>query len=90
MSHTFWAGALIAIWEVVVCMVSFSGLTRIRPNNCGFKDAFFGSNPFEFDSGALKIGVTAGILPGVGRQNNPKLPFSLEKSRSTSILFPRS
>jgi hypothetical protein len=31
-------------------------LTRIRPNNCAFKDTFFGSNPFEFNCGAIKIG----------------------------------
>ena len=32
-----------------------SGLTRIRPNNYAFKDAFFRSNPFEFNSGMVKI-----------------------------------
>ena len=51
--------------------ISFMGLTRIRPNNCAFKDAFFGSNPLEFNSGAVKIGH--GILPGAVRRNNPKL-----------------
>jgi hypothetical protein len=35
-------------------------LTRIRPNSCAFsKDVVFGSNPLEFDSGAVKIGVQA-------------------------------
>ncbi len=29
---------------------------RIRPNDCAFEDAFFGSNPLEFNSGAVKIG----------------------------------
>ena len=56
-----------------------SGLTRIRPNFWAFQEKcpFFGSNPFEFNSGAVKIGVMVGILPGAGRQNNPKLPFCL-------------
>ena len=47
------------------------------PNNCAFKDAFFGSIPLEFNSGAVRSGVMAGILPGAGRRNNPKLPFRL-------------
>jgi hypothetical protein len=33
------------------------GLTRIRPNNCAFKDVFFGSNPVEFVSGGASIDV---------------------------------
>ena len=33
-----------------------SRLTRFRPNNCAFEDAFFGSNPLEFNCGAVKIG----------------------------------
>jgi hypothetical protein len=35
----------------------------------------FKVNPFEFDSGAVKIGGH-GILPGAGRQNNPNRPFA--------------
>jgi hypothetical protein len=35
----------------------------------------FKVNPFEFSSGAVKIGVMAGI-PSAGRQNNTKLPFA--------------
>jgi hypothetical protein len=31
-------------------------LTRIRPNNCIFKGAIFGSNPLEFGSEGVKIG----------------------------------
>jgi hypothetical protein len=33
-----------------------SGLTRIRPKKCSFKDAFFGSNSLELGSGGIKIG----------------------------------
>ena len=49
-----------------------AGLTRIRPNNCAFKDIFFGSNALESDFGGIKIGVAPKILPGAGRLNNRK------------------
>ena len=50
-----------------------SGLTRIRPKKCAFKGVIFGSNPLEFDSDTIKIGVTTEILLGAGTLNNPKL-----------------
>ena len=42
--------------EEETALNAFYGLTRIRPNNCAFKDAFFGSNPLEFNCGAVNIG----------------------------------
>jgi hypothetical protein len=81
-----------------------SGLSRIRPIFWVFqqKYPFFGSNPFEFDSGAVKIGVMAtqprevadcshrlaGDIFGVRRciRESSMSPFSLDESRSTSIL----
>ena len=52
--------------------VQQSCLTRIRPNNCAFKDAFFGSNPLESNPGAVKIGHHRHFT-GAVRRNNPKL-----------------
>src|SRR5436309_11495178 len=49
------------------------GLTRIRPNNHAFKDAFFRSNPHELILARSRSEVMAEILPVAGRLNNPKL-----------------
>ena len=50
----------------------FMGLTRIRPNQCAFKDAFFGSSSLEFNCGAVKIGHRWHFT-GALRRNNLKL-----------------
>ena len=47
-------------------------LTKIRPNNCAFKDAFFGSSSLEFNCGAVKIGHRWHFT-GALRGNNLKL-----------------
>jgi hypothetical protein len=49
------------LWRMDEYIANANGyrLTRIRPNNCAFKDAFFGSNPLEVNSGAVKIGAHA-------------------------------
>src|SRR6476646_5135040 len=68
-------------------------LTRVRPNNCAFKGAFFGSNPLEFNCGAVKIGhgwhftrcgeaeQSESARSGSGRQS----PQALQHSHRTGL-----
>ena len=60
------------------------GLTRIRPNNCAFKDAFFGSIPLEFNSGAVKIGGHARDFTECAEAKQPETTRS---GASTTVLL---
>src|SRR5260370_26128147 len=48
------------------------GLTRIRPNNCAFKDVSFGANPLEFDSDTVKNGGHAQDFTRCGETHQPR------------------
>jgi hypothetical protein len=58
----------------------------IRPNNCAFKDTFFGSNPFEFNSGAVKIGSHAQDFTRCGDTKQSEIARSGSGRQSPQVI----
>src|ERR1700731_5138694 len=62
-------------------------LTRIRPNYCAFKDAFFGSNPVQFDSRGARA-IIPETLPEPGCRTIRKISPLCDKALSLLWINP--